>query len=86
MKWNIEQLRLQPGALICDPYMGSGTTGIAALQLGYRFIGIEMDEHYFDVATKRIFDARRAAQGLPKHLAGRVEDYADAPLFAMESA
>lgn len=85
MKWNIEQLRLQPGALICDPYMGSGTTGIAALQLGYRFIGIEMDEHYFDVATKRIFDARRAAQGLPKHLAGRVEDYADAPLFAMEA-
>ena len=86
MKWNIEQLGLQPGALICDPYMGSGTTGIAALQLGYRFIGIELDEHYFDVATKRIFDARRAADGLPKQLAGRVEDYSDSPLFAMEAA
>lgn len=82
MKWNIEQLGLEPGATICDPYMGSGTTGIAALQLGYRFIGIELDEHYFNVACKRITDARRAAEGLPKQIVGNIADYADSPLFA----
>jgi site-specific DNA-methyltransferase (adenine-specific) len=54
MKWNIEQLGLKPGATICDPYMGSGTTGIAALELGYNFIGIEIDEGYFKIAKERI--------------------------------
>ena len=39
---------------ICDPYMGSGTTGIAALRLGRQFIGIEIDERWFDVACRRI--------------------------------
>ncbi len=82
MKWNIEQLGLEPGATICDPYMGSGTTGIAALQLGYRFIGIELDPSYFAIAQRRIADAQRAADGLPKQITGSVNDYADAPLFA----
>lgn len=82
MKWNIAQLGLESGATICDPYMGSGTTGIAALQLGYNFVGVELDEHYFDIATKRICDANRAAQKLPKQLRGAVADYADSPLFA----
>lgn len=85
MKWNIEQLGLKSDATICDPYMGSGTTGIAALQLGYNFIGIELDPGYFAIAQRRIEDAARAAQGLPKRLAGRADDYSDSPLFAMET-
>jgi hypothetical protein len=44
-------------AAVLDPFMGSGTTGVAAVQLGRRFIGIEIDRHYFDIAHKRILDA-----------------------------
>lgn len=40
--------------LILDPFMGSGTTGVAALQLGRRFIGIEKEKEYFEIAEKRI--------------------------------
>ena len=42
---------------ICDPFMGSGTTGVAAIQLGRKFIGIELDPGYFDIACKRISEA-----------------------------
>lgn len=48
--------------LIFDPFMGSGTTGVAALQLGRRFIGCEIDPNYFAIAEKRIKQA--AAQML----------------------
>lgn len=43
--------------LICDPYCGSGTTGIAAVKLGRRFIGVEIDPKYFDLSCRRIADA-----------------------------
>lgn len=43
-----------PGDTVLDNCMGSGTTGVAAKALGRNFIGIEMDPHYFDVASKRI--------------------------------
>ena len=39
--------------------MGSGTTGVAAVQMGRDFIGIEMEERYFDIACRRIEDAQR---------------------------
>lgn len=55
MRWCIEQLRGQ-GAVICDPFMGSGTTGVACVQLGRKFIGIELDPKYFDIACRRISD------------------------------
>lgn len=42
------------GDTILDPFMGSGTTGVAALRLGRRFLGIEIDPKYFDIACKRI--------------------------------
>lgn len=60
MQWCIEQLG-RP-AVICDPYMGSGTTGVAAVTMGLRFIGCEIDPHYFEVAMQRIEDAQRQAQ------------------------
>jgi len=47
----------QEGATILDPFMGSGTTGVACVQTGRRFVGIEIDQQYFDVAAKRISDA-----------------------------
>lgn len=46
----------QPGDLICDPFMGSGTTGVAAVRYGRRFIGIEQNERWFNLARKRIAD------------------------------
>lgn len=46
-------------ATILDPFMGSGTTGIACMSLGRRFIGIEIERRYFDIAARRIEDAQR---------------------------
>lgn len=59
MRWCIDQAGHPE--IILDPFMGSGTTGVAAIQMGRRFIGIERDPKYFDIACKRIEDA--AAQG-----------------------
>ena len=39
---------------VLDPFMGSGTTGVACMQLGRRFIGVEIEPKYFDIAVKRI--------------------------------
>jgi len=44
------------GQLVADPFMGSGTTGIAAVRHGRRFVGIELNKKYFDVACQRISD------------------------------
>ena len=44
---------------ILDPFMGSGTTGVACAKLGRKFIGIEIDPKYFDIACRRIEDAYR---------------------------
>jgi DNA modification methylase len=44
---------------ILDPFMGSGTTGVAAVRLGRRFIGIEIEPKYFDIACRRISEALR---------------------------
>jgi site-specific DNA-methyltransferase (adenine-specific) len=52
MRWCIEQF---PHAnSILDPFMGSGTTGVAAVKLGRKFTGIEIDPGYFDIACRRI--------------------------------
>lgn len=56
MEWCIEQLPLT-AEVICDPFMGSGTTGVAAVKLGRKFIGIEIEEKYFNIAVCRISDA-----------------------------
>lgn len=51
------------GSSVLDPYMGSGTTGVAAAKLGRKFVGIEIDPKYFDIACGRIRDA----VGSPPH-------------------
>jgi site-specific DNA-methyltransferase (adenine-specific) len=52
------------GGVVLDPFMGSGTTGVACINTGRRFIGIERDEHYYGVAWERIEAAQSAARQL----------------------
>lgn len=56
----------QPGDLVLDPFLGSGTTGVAAALCGRRFAGIEMDPEHFATAQARV---RRAYEGLPDDIA-----------------
>lgn len=58
MKWLVN-LTSRHGETILDPYMGSGTTGVAAVQMGRSFIGIEKEPRYFDIACRRIEQAQR---------------------------
>ncbi len=53
MKWIIERYT-QPNDTIFDPFMGSGTTGVACVQTGRNFIGCEIDPKYFDITKQRI--------------------------------
>lgn len=53
MDWLVETASL-PGDTILDPFMGSGTTGVACARLGRKFIGIEIEPRYFDIACRRI--------------------------------
>lgn len=57
IRWCIEQARIPLGATIFDPFMGSGTTGVACMQLGRNFIGCEIDPNYYAIAEKRIHEA-----------------------------
>jgi DNA modification methylase len=56
MKWCVELLPKNVSTIL-DPFMGSGTTGVAAVNLGRKFVGIEIHKPYFDIACKRISDA-----------------------------
>lgn len=49
----------EPGEVVLDPYMGSGTTGVACMELGRSFMGIEKDPERFEIACRRIEDAQR---------------------------
>ena len=60
MEWAITQAPTDV-VIICDPFMGSGTTGVAAMNLEKHFIGIERERKYFDIACERISQAQ--AQG-----------------------
>ena len=53
MKWCVANT-VAPGAAVVDPFMGSGTTGVACAKLGRKFTGIEIDGGYFDIAVRRI--------------------------------
>lgn len=55
MRWCINHLPTDTETIL-DPFMGSGTTGVACVQLGRKFIGIELEPKYFDIACRRIAD------------------------------
>lgn len=54
MSWCIEMLRISPGSTVCDPYVGSGTTLVAAKLVGLRGIGIELEERTCEIAANRL--------------------------------
>ena len=60
-EWIAERLmrKLPNSQTILDPFMGSGTTGVACMNLGRKFIGIEIEPKYYEIACKRIEDAQR---------------------------
>jgi len=53
MSWCVEKT----SGVVLDPFMGSGTTGVACVKLGRKFIGIEIEPKYFAIACKRIEEA-----------------------------
>lgn len=61
MAWSINHVP-EPCRTILDPFMGSGTTGVACANLGRSFIGIEREPKYFEIACRRIEDAQRQAR------------------------
>ena len=58
MQWCISQAKNNPQTIL-DPFMGSGTTGVACVNLGRKFTGIEREPKYFDIACRRVEDAYR---------------------------
>ncbi len=61
MNWCVGKASLH-GETVLDPFMGSGTTGVACMNLGRKFIGIEIEPKYFDIACRRIDDAQRQSR------------------------
>jgi len=61
MRWCIEQVKPDCQTIL-DPFAGSGTTGVAAIQMGRKFTGIEREPKYFDIACKRIEQAYAQGQ------------------------
>jgi site-specific DNA-methyltransferase (adenine-specific)/modification methylase len=83
MGWCIEEARVPAGGIVLDPYMGSGTTGVACAQLGRKFIGIEIEPRYFDIACKRIEAAYAQGKLFPPDAPQTQEQ---APLFTEVTA
>ena len=71
----------RPGSIVLDPFMGSGSTGVAAMLTGRRFIGIELDATYFAIAQQRIEDAARQTRGEFRRVTD-TQTHEDLPLFA----
>jgi site-specific DNA-methyltransferase (adenine-specific) len=61
MQWLVNRGSLD-NETILDPFMGSGTTGVACMNLGRKFIGIELERKYFDIACERIENAQRQSR------------------------
>ena len=68
----MEQFIRWTSGLVVDPFMGSGTTGVACMNLGRKFIGIEIERRYFDIACERISRAQAQGKLLPHDIAPAV--------------
>jgi site-specific DNA-methyltransferase (adenine-specific) len=62
MAWCL-RLVVPPGGLVLDPFMGSGTTGVAAVREGFDFVGIEREAEYLKIAEARVEHARKKREG-----------------------
>lgn len=62
MRWCLETARIGLKKTVLDPFMGSGSTGVACVTSGRKFIGIEIDPGYFEIACRRIENAQRQAR------------------------
>lgn len=59
MLWIMQQCKLKANSIILDPYMGSGTTGVAAIRLGHQFIGVDKDPEHYETACRRLEEEQR---------------------------
>ena len=59
MKWCLEMAKVRTGAMVLDPYMGSGSTGVACVTTGRRFTGCEINKHHFSTACRRLETEQR---------------------------
>lgn len=76
MQWCFKRAGIKEGELVFDPYLGSGTTGVAAVRSNLRFVGCEIDQEYFEIAKDRISEELKKM----KFLTGsRKNSYYDAP-------
>lgn len=80
MRWALDVMEIPQGATVCDPFMGSGSTGVACMLTGRKFIGIELDPNYFNIAKQRIENAARQMRKEFKPLAD-IRRYNDLPLL-----
>lgn len=82
-EWAIKQIEAftEPGDTVLDIFMGSGTTGVASVELDRNYVGIELDADYFALSRRNIERAYRRANG--KGLVGRATDLDALPLFAV---
>jgi DNA modification methylase len=72
MKWLVDESSSK-GEVVCDPFMGSGTTGVACSQEGREFVGIEREPKYFELACRRIEQAQRQESLFPAEPAPKAE-------------
>ncbi len=82
MEWTMRQLKIPVGATVIDPFMGSGTTGVACMNTGRNFIGIELDPTYFQIAKERISRAQTIARGEFPTITAKPNELDNLPLFA----
>jgi len=75
-----------PGDLVLDNTMGSASTGVACLRQGRRFIGIEKDAEYFEIAQKRMKETEQELSGEFKPINGNGKVLSDLPLFEKEAS
>jgi site-specific DNA-methyltransferase (adenine-specific) len=64
---NLVRLVTELESVTLDPFMGSGTTGVACVQTGRKFIGVEIERKYFDIAVRRITEAQAPLPGMVTH-------------------